>query len=283
MNNMVKTKNHTVHLPLVVTGYTLFSLLVIATLLSTTIPFGRMLFDPRILHFNVAVTAIALTIGSILPILLGYIIGNYSVKSKSKLTHHFNGILLGLLGYWMMTSLAVLITIPDALLPDPNMRIVFFNLFPGIGVAVITAILAILHIRSRYAKQDILEYRPFSILLVGIIFVLPLWLLVNDIVTNTVSLYSFVSLAIVAVLGSISYVSLRKTQLSNHRKLMWSAISISVLSITMYASSQLVYAVAHYLDSRPTTEAQVIVSLVGFTIALAGWVLYWSKQVKVLR
>ncbi len=283
IGNMIKTKNRTIHLPLVVVGYTLFSLLVIATLLSTTIPFGRMLFDPRVLHFNVAVTAIALTVGSVLPVLVGYIIGNYSVKSKSKLSHHFNGILLGLLGYWMMTSLAVLITIPDGLFTDYNMRIVFFNLFPGIGIGVITTILAILHVRSRYAKQDILEYRPFSVVLIVLIFILPVWSLVNNIITNTVNVYSFVSLAIIFVLGLISYASLRKVRFSKYRRLVWSAISVSVVFVAMYISFQLIYAIATYLDPRPTMESQAIVSLVGFILALVGWVIYWKKQVKVLR
>ena len=280
---MVKIKKRIVHLPLVVTGYILFFLLVVATLLSTTIPFGRMLFDPRVLHANVAIIAAALTIGAILPALLGYIIGSQSVKSKSKLSHHFNGILLGILGFALMTYWAVLITIPDTLFMDQNVRIISLNLLPAIGVAIITTILAVMHVRSRNAKQDILEYWPFAVLLIASIFILPLWSLLNNIVTNSISFYSFVTIAIVVVFGLISYVSLRKTHLSRYRKVLWSAVSISVVFVAVYVSYQLVDAIAVYLQPYPTMETQAIESGAGYIVAFTGWVIYWYKQVKALR
>ncbi|MFY9228043.1 MAG: hypothetical protein WAO28_01810 [Candidatus Microsaccharimonas sp.] len=280
---MVKTKKHIPHIPLVVTGYILFSLLVLTTLLSTTIPFGRMLFDPRVLHGNVVVITVSLTIGAILPALIGYIIGNYSVKSKSKLSHHFNGVLLGILGFWLMVYWAVFMPIPDAFFTDQNMRISVLNVLPAISVAIITTILAIMHIRSRNAKQDILEYWPFSVLLIASILVLPLWSLLNSIVTNSVSFYSLVTLAIVIVLGFISYVTLRKTRISRYYKLLWSIVSISVVFVSMYLSNQLANAAAVYLQPYPTMETQLIVSCVGYVIALTGWIIYWSKQAKALR
>jgi len=280
---MVKTKMNVMHLPLVVTGYITFSLLVVATLLSTTIPFGRMLFDPRVMHFNVTVITIALTIGAILPVLVGYMIGDSSVKSKNRLSHHFNGILFGLLAYWLMTILAVVITIPDSLFTNDNARIVFANVFPSIGVAMLTTVLAIAHVRSNQAKQDILEYKLYSVVLIASIVVLPLWSLANNIVTNSVNFYSFVSLAIVAVLGFVSYASLRKTKLSNYSKLVWSAISITVVFVMVYVSNQLVFAVSNYLLPYPTMEIQSIEGWVGFALALAGWIVYWAKQVKLLR
>ena len=280
---MAKAKNNLVHLPLVATGYILFILLVVATLLSTTIPLGAMLFDSRVLHFNVAVSAVALTIGSILPVLLGYIIGSHAIKSKGALSHHFNGILFGLLGYWLMTVLAMLVIVPEGLFTDFRTRILLLNLLPGILVAILTTILAVAHVRSRQAKQDVLEYKPFSAILIASIVALPVWSLVNNIVTNTVGMYSFISLAIVIVLGAVSYASLRKTRLSSHRKVLWSAVSVSVIFVMTYVSSQFVSAISSYLLPYPTMEAQSIVSGVGFALALAGWVIYWSKQVKVLK
>ena len=280
---MVKATKKNVHAPLITIGYLLFSLLIVATLLSTTIPFGRMLFDPRVLHFNVAVSAIALTIGAILPALLGYIIGSQSVKSRSKASHHFSGILFGLLGYWLMTSWAMLIMIPSELFSDQNVRITLINLLPGICVAIITTILAVAHVRSRQAKQDVLEYKPFSVLLIASILVMPLWSLVNNIATNSINVYSFVSLAIVVVLGAISYVSLRKVKLSRYSKMVWSAVSVSIAFVAMYVSFQLVYSIATYLNATPTMETQSVVSGVGFILGLVGWIVYWSKQVRTLR
>ncbi len=280
---MVKTIKPNPHLPLLVTGYILFSLLVLTTLLSTTIPFGRMLFDPRVLHDNVAIIAISLTIGAILPALVGYSIGSQSVKTKSKSSHHFNGVLLGMLGYWLMVYWAVFIPIPETLFNDQNIRIVIVNLLPIIDVAIVTTIITIMHIRSRKAKQDILDYWPFSVFLIASILVLPLWTLVNNIATNTISYFSFFSIAIVVVLGFISYLSLRKTRLSTYRKLLWATVSISIALISMDVSDQLVNAIGVYLQPYSTAETQLNGSLVGYGVALIGWVIYWSKQARVLR
>jgi hypothetical protein len=280
---MVKTKKQSVHSPLVTTGYILFFLLVLATLFSTTIPFGRMLFDPRVLYGNVAIITISLTIGAILPALIGYIIGSYSVKSKNKLSHNFNGVLLGILGFWLMTSWAVMITIPDAVFADQNVRMLSLNVLPAIAVAIIATTVSIVHTRSRNAKQDILEYWPYAVLLIASILVLPVWSLINNIATNSVNLYSFVSLVIILVLGLISYIALRRTPLSRYRKLLWSAVSISVLFIAMYISNQLVNAMVVYLQLYLTAEAQLDASLVGYVIALIGWAIYWFKQARTLR
>jgi len=280
---MVKTKKTNPHSPLVITGYILFALLIVAVLLSTTIPFGRMLFDPRVLRNNVAVITVALTVGAILPVFVGYMIGDHSVKSKSRLSHHFSGILFGLLAYWLMTLMSVLVLIPNELSMGYNARIILINLIPSIGVAFITTILAIAHVRSRQAKHDVLEYKPFSVVLISSIAVLPIWSLVNNIVTNSVNLYTFVSPAIIIGLGLVSYVSLRKTRLSKYGRLTWSAISISVAFVAIYVTSQLVDTVATYIDARPTMESQLIVSGIGLILALAGWIFYWSKQVKSLR
>jgi len=280
---MVKTKKTNPHSPLVITGYILFALLIVAVLLSTTIPFGRMLFDPRVLRNNVAVITVALTVGAILPVFVGYMIGDHSVKSKSRLSHHFSGILFGLLAYWLMTLMSVLVLIPNELSMGYNARIILINLIPSIGVAFITTILAIAHVRSRQAKHDVLEYKPFSVVLISSIAVLPIWSLVNNIVTNSVNLYTFVSPTIIIGLGLVSYVSLRKTRLNKYGQLAWSAISISVAFVAIYVMSQLVDTVATYIDARPTMESQLIVSGIGLILALAGWIFYWSKQVKSLR
>ena len=83
---MIKTKKKNIHAPLVITGYVLFALLVIATLASTTIPFGLLLFNPKVMHVNVAVFLVAFTVGTLLPVVLGYIVGDHSIKTKNKLT-----------------------------------------------------------------------------------------------------------------------------------------------------------------------------------------------------
>jgi len=283
-SDMTKTKKTNIHLPLVVAGYILFSLLVIGTLVSTTIPFGILLFNPRVLHFNVAVTLFALTVGAVLPVFTGYIIGDRSVKTKSKLSHHFTGILFGLLAYWIMILLGSFIAIPSEFLQDNrNARMIVMNLLPAVSVGVIATILSVAHVRSRYVKQDILMYRPFSISLIVSIVILPVLVLVQNVMINSIGVYSFVPLIIVAVSGVVSYVTLHKAKLSANNKVVWSAVSISLLFVAMYVSSQFSSSVLNYLIPRPTMETQVLETALAFGLALVGWIVYWSRQVKALR
>jgi len=284
-SNMTNTKKKSIYVPLVVTGYILFALIVVQTLISTTIPFGILLFNPKVLHYNVAVTLIGLTIGAILPILLGYIIGDHSVKNKSKLSHHFAGMLFGILAYWLMTSIAVsIITIPSELFKDNyNARLILMNLLPGIVVAVITTVLSVAHVRSRHATRDILEYKPFYVLLIASIAMLPLWSLTQNVLSNSLDVYSFVGLILMLVSGTISYGTLRKAKLSTREKIVWSAVSISILFICMYAFELFVSSVSNYLFRTPTMETMALVSWFGFALALVGWGIYWFKQAKTLR
>lgn len=276
---MIKTKNQPVHRTLVTTGYILFALLVVATLISTTIPFGMMLFNPKVLHYNVATFTVALTVGALLPAIVGYLVGDRAVKSKSKLSHHFNGVLFGLMSYWLMSIVTVVINF-EYLTAAPSARMAILNLVPSIGVAIITSIIAIMHVRSRQAKHDLIEYKPFVItLLVAVVF-MPVYSLINSAVTSGVDVYSLTTLGLLVLLGAISYLTLRKTKLSRMSKLAWSAISVTVLYVMIYVSYQLFPTIVYYFQAQPTMEFQGMTGSIAWVLALIGWIIYWVTQVK---
>lgn len=280
---MVKTKKLNPQYPLVITGYILFTVLIIGVLLSTTIPFGRMLFNPRTLHQNVAIFTIALTVGALLPAFLGYLIGDKSVKSNGRMSHHFNGVLFGLLAFWVMSIFSVIVSIPSEYFTGtPNTRIVLINLLPSTAVAIIATILTIAHLRSTYAKRDILEYKPYSILLIGSVGLLPVWSLINNIFTHNVSMYTFVPLIILMVLGAISYATLRNNKINVLTKLTWSAVSVSVAYVALFVSSQLVNGLSYYVEDQQSMQRQVVVGSAGWILALIGWIIYWRVQTKSL-
>ena len=282
-SNMAKTKKINPQFPLVVSGYILFALLIIEVLFSTTIPFGRMLFDPRTLHYNVALFMVALTVGALLPTLLGYIVGGHSIKSKTKISHHFNGMLFGLLAFWVMSIFAVIVSIPSEYFATSlTARVILVNLLPSIAVAIITSILAIAHARSRKAKHDILEYKPYSILLIGFIILLPVWSLINNIFTQSVSIYSFVPLIILVVLGLVSYATLRNSKLNISSKVRWSAVSISVAYVALFVLLQFVTELSYFIEERPSMEFMTIVNNTGYVVALIVWIFFWRAQVKSL-
>ena len=225
---------------------------------------------------------ISLTIGALLPVVVGYIIGDHSIKSKSKLSHHFNGMLFGLLAYWFMVLTTVFITIPPQHFPDNNVRLVLVNLLPGFSVVIIAVIISLMHVRSRQAKLDVLEYKPFVLIFILSIIVMPLFSVINNIATNSVSLYTFLVPAITVLVGLIAYLSVRKLKLSNLQKLGWSAVSLSVLFVTVFVMNLFESAVMSYLW-QPSADIQAIGSWVAFAIAVAGWLIYWTYQVRVLQ
>lgn len=280
---MVKTKTKNIHIPLVVAGYSLFILLVVATLISTTIPYGVLLFDPRVRHYNVAVMLIAFTIGALLPAVLAYVIGDKSIKSKSHLSHHFNGVVFGIFSYWLVMALPLFSFLPQSLMQNnQNLMLVLANVIPGIAVAIIASILAVLHIRSHHARDDVLTYKPFFVLLLISILSLPLWSIAQGIIDTMLSIASFIPLVILVIVGVVSYTTLRRAKLTRYEKIAWSAMSISVGYVVTFVMSQFVFAVSNYIYSTPTMEAQNVVSYAAIALALAGWIVYWVLQVRSL-
>ena len=279
---MVKTKNKNIHIPLVITGYTLFSLLLISVFFSTTLPWTSILSHPNSIKINAVIAMISLTIGALLPVVVGYVIGDHSVKSKSKLGHHFNGMLFGLFAYWFMILTSAFIAIPSHLFPDNNVRLVLANLLPGICVAIVASVIAVIHVRSKQAKLDVLEYKPFVLVFIASIIAMPLLSVINNIATNSVNVFTFFTPLVTVVVGLIAYLTVRKLNLSNSQKFGWSAVSLSVLFVTVFVMNLLESAIMSYLW-QPSAEVQAISVWVAFTIAIAGWILYWTYQTRVLR
>lgn len=276
---MAKTNN--THKPLVITGYILFVLLAASVFVSTTLPFATIIAHPQSIKINAMVAMVSLSVGALLPVLVGYFIGDHSVKTKSKLSHHFNGILFGLLAYWWMTLAMVFASIPIHMLADNNMRLVLTNLVPSIFVAIVTCVIAVMHVRSKRAKYDVLEYQPFVGMLLVSVIAMPLFSVVNNFLTNSVSVYTFVTPLIVTVLGSITYVTLNKHRLSKLQKVAWSTVAVSVLFVMVFVANMFETALASYLW-QPTAEMQGMSTWLAFIAALVAWAIYWIAQRKTL-
>ena len=280
---MVKTKNKNVYVPLVVTGYTLFTLLVITTLSSTTIPLGILLFNPKVLHYNVTMLLVALTAGALLPVIVGYYIGDNSVKTKSKLSHHFAGMLFGLFAFLIMILPSTFTILSPVFSGESReMSLAIHALLPSVCIAVIATIISIAHVRSHKANQDILQYKPFSIAFVSLILLL-LASIVQNIAANTMSFYSFVPIIFTAVLGSLLYATLHKVKMNQFEKVVWSAVSISVLLVALYVLSQCISLLMDFVIRTPTMEQSMIVSGAGVILAFVTWGIYWFKQVSALK
>ncbi len=275
-----KTVDKNIYRPLVITGYVLFTLLVVGVFFSTTLPLGQVLFSPHPRHFNVALFMITLTAGSLLPAILGYSIGDHSTKAKEKIVHHFNGVLFGLLALWIMLILSTLLwLIPEIPAIPPNTLLVITNMIPSIIVAVTAVFLTVAHIRSRQAKYDIIQYKPFGLSLIASIIVLPLTIFIH---ASSISAGMFIPFLFTIILGSVSYATLHKSKLGTFDKVAWAAISVSVAYAAGFILAQLLPSLSNVLNSSPTPDTQTAISGISLLLAAVGWAIYWYLQVKAL-
>ena len=269
----------------IIAGYTLFALTVLSIIISTVYPFGSMLFNPLVRHWNVSVLLVALTAGAILPTLLAYVIGDGSVRSKSKTSHHFNGIMFGLLSYWLVDFVFVPVDILNAALSSSstNLRVLVVNAAPIIAVVVITSILALAHVRGRYSKKDVIEYKPFQILLLAAILLPAIGNYVIEIANYGFSPYPTIQLAIIVVFGIISYLTLHKTKLSQALKLTWAAVSVSILHIALYVFMQLASGATIFVfHANFSNETYMVLNYIVSALAVLCWVVYWRMTVRGL-
>ena len=147
----------------IIFGYSLFALLVLATTISTIIPFGSMLLNPTVRHLNVAVLLVSLVAGAILPPLVSYLIGDRATHSKSKLDHHFNGVLFGIASYWLSTffffiASDVISNIRSAFSEPLATAIVSWPILPTL--IILTAV-AFGYVKSKKKVVSVLEYKPY--------------------------------------------------------------------------------------------------------------------------
>lgn len=107
---MVKKHKHndTLQKTTITFGYGLFIAFVLSVTLSTVIPFSVIAFDSRARHINVIAIMLSLTLSAVLPLILAYIIGDKSTRTKNETSHHFNGVLLGFAAYWLSVFIGLI-------------------------------------------------------------------------------------------------------------------------------------------------------------------------------
>jgi hypothetical protein len=267
------------------TTYFLFTLLALSVVFNTVVPFGSLLLNvPTVKHFNVVLLVVALTAGAILPTLLAYTIGNGSVRRKDRVSHRFNGVLFGLLGFW----LAILLPIPVDFLASAmdavssNVRILLANGLPVLCVVIVSATLAWTHMHGRSAARDVTEYRPYQAALIGSIALVVMHSAVTMIATRSVDAYALITPMLVIGIGGLSYAMIRGTSLRASVKATWAAVSLTILWCALFVSTQFVTSVSYAVLNNMSYETHMILSALAAGLALVGWVIYWRAQVKSL-
>lgn len=275
---MVKNTNNTQQKITIWYGYGLFTLLILGVVVSLIIPTVQLLIRPGVNQFNATVFLISLVGGAVLPILISYLIGDKASRSKNKTLHHYNGVLFGLLAYWLSLFFGTIGSYTVAPIRDAISGVAMaavFNAWPIIATVITVSIISYLYHRSKHAGSALL-YKPY---------VLTFWLTAIAVsVLGPLSsiLYSYsdgqylwslawivgIQLAGFALVVALSYFSFHKKRIARMEKGMLAIVATTVGLIALYVVTQLIPYPAEAGDLMYT------LSILGTVASIAMWVSY---------
>lgn len=223
-------------------GYGLFALLLAGVTLSTIMPMSQLLWRPEVKHYNVMVLLISLVAGAVLPLLISYLVGDKATRVKDKTLHHFNGVLFGLLAYWLshlFSALGPYIIMPIREAMPGVASAAVMNAWPIVATVVIVAVISYLYYRSR-RKESVLLYRPYVITCwIAAIAANALSPLVQLLDTNRLHWMTLAWIAGLVVVATLSYLVYRKSRLARREKAARTLIATTVGFIAFYVVNQL--------------------------------------------
>ena len=147
-------------------GYGLF-LLTFISLIISIIPWFRFYTIGTVNMFNITMLLVSFAFTALAPPLVGYLAGDGATRSKSKLVHHYNGVLFGILGVWLWLSATMLVTYGQQWFPVANaFENTLLNLTPGIIAALITISLGVDYARKTRHQAPLIDYVPYRVAII---------------------------------------------------------------------------------------------------------------------
>lgn len=268
---MIKNTNKTQQITIWF-GYGLFTLLVLGVISSTIVPWTKLFFQQEILFFNTTVLLVSLVAGALVPILIAYIIGDRSTRARTPILHHYNGVMFGLLAYWLTLVFSSIGFNPVSAVREhisPGLMVVVMNGWTVFATALTVAIIAILYTRSRH-KESILEYAPYHMaLIVGSLLAAIVLPLANQWYPSDFYAFALISPIVFVLVTIISYLVLRKKKRSQAERISRAIIATTIGFIAAHASSQLMpYA------AEADNPLSIVLSLLSSAIGVAAWLIY---------
>ncbi len=148
-------------------GYGLFLLTLIALGISI-FSWTDLYMFPFLEPIEVTLMLVSFAFAALAPPLVGYLVGDGATRSKSKLVHHYNGVLFGVLGVWFWAALSLIITVVQwSYAPETNLENTLLSMAPAIVAAVATIILGIVYARVTLHQVSLIDYRPYRWALVA--------------------------------------------------------------------------------------------------------------------
>lgn len=252
-------------------GYMLFGVIIIGTILSTVIPWSQLLLQPYVRHWNVSILLLTLVAGAILPVLIAYFIGDKTTRGKNKLMHHYNGVLFGVLAFWLSLLFSfigsnILNTLRMSNLPDSLVSVI--SMWPILATVIILVVIAITHTRS-HKNGSVLTYTPYqALLLVCVAVSSALPLIIYLAMTRDNYFQNLLSVIVPVVFILISYLILRKRNKEtriNHLMLATLIVSMGLITVNV-VNQVLPYGV--FIDD----PINIISSVVSIIVGVAVWI-----------
>jgi len=251
----------------VIFGYSLFATAIMAVIISTVIPLGTILFSPHVKQLNVWMILIAFVAAAIVPFLVAYIIGDKATRAKSKVTHHYNGVLFGALAYWLSQLFVSIGALPFRAIwgtIDSVWAAPVANIWPILATIVVIAIVAVsYHSRKQKAGESVLQYTPYQLLLFGSVLI-SLVLSQQYITEGSQIIGGLLNIAVPLILIGISYTSIARVYPRKPARLVVAIVAVTFGYLAMQLAMELTYNVTY----------SVFLGIVATVIGVAVWVGY---------
>lgn len=253
----------------IIFGYSLFLSLILALVTSFILPWSDVIFNTTDNNIQSLLFAAILIAGALLPTLTSYFIGDKS-GATNHTQHHYNGILFGVLAYWvaLLAGLAgsiVIYTLSD--FTTPVHRALGLNL-TIIMTAITASVLLSVGFSHRSNKSTtLLGYAPFyvALSLTSLAATLPY-------LGSFADILSFIPLLMLVMFTALSYKAFQGLYGSQVKRLASALVAASFGFVAIQSCSQLL---ASY--SPPTRPSWVELT------AIAVGALVWATYTVLLR
>ncbi len=258
----------------VIFGYSLFVVALLTVIVSIIIPWSAILMNPDAKHLNVIIILLSFISAAIVPFIVSYIIGDKTTRTRNRVTHHYNGILFGVVAYWLSIFFSSIGALAPIMRTIPGIWMVAaVNAWPILATIFVITIIAInYHARPQKTGQSVLRYKPYQILLISSV-------IATLILTQQYSAEGYQAIGVLlnivvpTVFIAISYLMFKKAYTSRPARLSSAIVAFSFGFTAMSFSAQ-IGSVAGYT---------VLTTLMATIIGLATWIIYLRLIVKISK
>jgi len=250
----------------IIFGYSLFAAAIATLIIGTILPWTTLIFNPTTIKLNVLTTLFVFITAAIVPFLAAYIIGDKSTRVKNKTTHHYNGVLFGVLTYWIslfFSSIGSLTLNPIREAIPQYWISTIVGSWPILATVLTVAIIAIAyHAHPQRTAGSVLQYRPYQLVLL-VSLIAPFALTLPQI-SSSYLLYTIINITVPFLFVGISYLVLKRAQVSRRARLAHAIVAVTFGILALQFTAQL----------TSLFQYNTLISYVMTAAGAAVWVLY---------